>query len=143
VLTLLLAAAVLLFLDQWSKRVVRHRFAHRSVDLGRSVRIRRVITVKAIYQRWGVRVALVLVWFVALACTAALHVSGATLQSLPSLWGVGAALGGAAGNLVDILRRQAVVDFIDLGWWPAFNVADVGIVGGLTVVLWPYVWRLL
>ena len=60
-------------------------------------------------------------------------------------WAVslGLLLGGAAGNLVDRLLRSpgpargAVVDFIDLGWWPSFNVADSAIVCGalLAVVL--------
>ena len=42
-------------------------------------------------------------------------------------------LGGALGNLIDRAFREgdgflggAVVDFIDLQWWPVFNVADVG-----------------
>jgi lipoprotein signal peptidase len=29
-----------------------------------------------------------------------------------------------------------VVDFIDLGWWPVFNLADIGIVGGLIAAFW-------
>jgi signal peptidase II len=33
-------------------------------------------------------------------------------------------LGGACGNLIDRLRFGYVVDFIDLHWWPVFNVAD-------------------
>jgi len=33
-------------------------------------------------------------------------------------------LGGAVGNLVDRLRFGYVVDFIDLHFWPVFNVAD-------------------
>lgn len=53
--------------------------------------------------------------------------------------GVGAALGGAAGNLSDVLRRRAIVDFIDLGWWPVFNVADIGIVAGLVAAFLPLV----
>lgn len=55
---------------------------------------------------------------------------------------LGLLLGGAAGNLVDRLFRSpgvgrgAVVDFIALGWFPSFNVADSGIVvGGLLIVL--------
>ena len=46
---------------------------------------------------------------------------------------VGLVVGGAVGNLVDRLFRDhdgAVVDFIDLQWWPVFNVADACIVGG-------------
>ena len=46
---------------------------------------------------------------------------------------VGLVVGGAAGNLNDRLVRDhggAVVDFIDLQWWPVFNVADACIVVG-------------
>jgi signal peptidase II len=50
--------------------------------------------------------------------------------------GFGAALGGATGNLIDQLRRGAVMDFIDLRIWPVFNLADTFIVVGLGVALW-------
>jgi len=46
---------------------------------------------------------------------------------------VGLVVGGASGNLVDRLVRGhdgAVVDFIDLQWWPVFNFADACIVVG-------------
>lgn len=33
-------------------------------------------------------------------------------------------LGGAVGNLIDRLRFGYVVDFIDLHFWPVFNIAD-------------------
>jgi len=33
-------------------------------------------------------------------------------------------LGGTTGNLIDRLRFGGVTDFISLGWWPVFNVAD-------------------
>lgn len=48
--------------------------------------------------------------------------------------GLGLSLGGAAGNLLDRLRRGAVVDFIRLGRWPAFNVADAALVAGAGLV---------
>ena len=55
-----------------------------------------------------------------------------------TLAGLVAMLGGAAGNLLDRVKRGAVVDFIDLapspGWnWPAFNLADVWLVTGLVL----------
>ena len=32
--------------------------------------------------------------------------------------------------------KGAVVDFIDLQWWPVFNIADIGVtVGGLLLVI--------
>jgi len=29
-----------------------------------------------------------------------------------------------------------VIDFLDLGWWPVFNLADVAITIGVTMALW-------
>ena len=49
---------------------------------------------------------------------------------------LGAALGGATGNVVDLVRHGAVVDFVDLRIWPVFNFADVAIVAGALVALW-------
>ena len=55
---------------------------------------------------------------------------------------VGLVVGGAIGNLLDrLLRgdgwlRGGVVDFIDLQWWPIFNIADIGVtVGGVLLLL--------
>ena len=48
---------------------------------------------------------------------------------------IGMQLGGALGNLVDRLRTGAVVDFIDVGPWPIFNVADSCIVVGMIVLV--------
>ncbi|OGI64564.1 MAG: hypothetical protein A2W18_09050 [Candidatus Muproteobacteria bacterium RBG_16_60_9] len=71
----------------------------------------------------------------ALLAAIVLHRSGAWFQNDVALLGLGLALGGAAGNLLDILRYRYIVDFIDLRWWPVFNLADVGIVGGLLLAL--------
>ena len=52
---------------------------------------------------------------------------------------VGLVVGGAASNLADRLLRDhggSVVDFIDLQWWPVFNVADAcSVVGGALLAL--------
>lgn len=53
---------------------------------------------------------------------------------------VGLILGGATGNLIDRIRLGYVVDFIDLRWWPVFNMADSAIVVGVLVLV---VWTLL
>ena len=66
-----------------------------------------------------------------------LIVTHGRFQSPLSQAAVGAALGGAAGNLLDILRTRSVRDFIDFGWWPVFNVADVVIIGGLMFAFVP------
>ena len=53
--------------------------------------------------------------------------------------------GGAAGNVVDRLRQGAVTDFLDFhvgDWhWPAFNMADVLIVTGATLLMTASLWR--
>ncbi len=67
-------------------------------------------------------------------------------RRLVSPWwavGLGMILGGALGNLADRFFRSPgpmrghVVDFLSVGWWPVFNVADPAVVGGaiLLVVL--------
>ena len=48
---------------------------------------------------------------------------------------IGLQLGGAFGNLIDRLSAGAVVDFIDLWWWPIFNVADSSIVVGMVLLV--------
>jgi signal peptidase II len=59
--------------------------------------------------------------------------------SLPAVIAMGLLLGGALGNLTDRVIRHhhgAVIDFIDLQWWPVFNVADACItIGALLLVL--------
>ena len=56
---------------------------------------------------------------------------------MPGLWlPVGLVLGGALGNLADRARINAVIDFIDPSFWPAFNLADVAIVVGVLGVLY-------
>jgi signal peptidase II len=56
--------------------------------------------------------------------------------SRPLLWlPTGLVLGGALGNLLDRLRQGYVTDFIHLPHWPAFNVADVCISGGVLALV--------
>jgi signal peptidase II len=55
---------------------------------------------------------------------------------------VGLIIGGALGNITDRLfrgdgwLRGGVVDFIDVQWWPIFNVADMAVtIGGVLLLL--------
>jgi signal peptidase II len=65
-------------------------------------------------------------------------------RRLVSPWwaiGLGMILGGALGNLVDRFFRWPgplqghVVDFLSVGWWPVFNVADASVVGGAALLV--------
>jgi signal peptidase II len=47
----------------------------------------------------------------------------------------GLILGGAIGNIADRMRLSYVVDFLDLRWWPVFNVADSAISIGVILLL--------
>lgn len=47
---------------------------------------------------------------------------------------LGLQLGGAMGNLIDRLRLGHVTDWMDVGPWPVFNVADASIVAGVVVL---------
>jgi len=44
-------------------------------------------------------------------------------------------LGGTVGNLLDRLRFGCVVDFLDFRIWPVFNLADIGITGGVVLFM--------
>ena len=61
-----------------------------------------------------------------------MNIMGISLSSL-------AIIGGAVGNLIDRIINGYVVDFIDVyyrGWhWPAFNLADSAITGGVILLL--------
>ena len=58
-----------------------------------------------------------------------------TLSVWPLRLAIGLQLGGAFGNLTDRLRTGSVVDFIDIGWWPIFNVSDSSIVIGIFLLV--------
>lgn len=49
--------------------------------------------------------------------------------------GLALQVGGAAGNLLDRLRFGHVIDFFDFRVWPVFNIADIGIVIGVGILI--------
>jgi signal peptidase II len=59
--------------------------------------------------------------------------SGARHPILPVALGL--VIGGSTSNLLDRVRLGYVTDFLDLRWWPAFNLADSFIVVGVLVLL--------
>jgi signal peptidase II len=54
--------------------------------------------------------------------------------------GLGLILGGALGNVLDRVIYGGVVDFVQLHWgnwyWYIFNIADVGIVAGVALLIY-------
>ena len=59
--------------------------------------------------------------------------SGARHPLLPVA--VGLLIGGSVSNLADRVRLGHVTDFLDLRYWPAFNLADSFIVIGVAILL--------
>jgi signal peptidase II len=49
---------------------------------------------------------------------------------------IGGIAGGAIGNLIDRIRLGYVVDFVAVGPWPTFNVADSAITIGVLLLAW-------
>jgi signal peptidase II len=81
----------------------------------------------------GVVLVVILIWFAHAA------------PSYPVAVGTGLILGGALGNLADRIFRGhngAVVDFVHLGFWPTFNLADFSIVVGAVLLVASFSWRL-
>ncbi|MHC9544814.1 MAG: signal peptidase II [Vulcanimicrobiota bacterium] len=52
------------------------------------------------------------------------------------IWIIAAALvtGGALGNEIDRVMYGYVIDFLDVRFWPIFNVADIGISAGIVLL---------
>src|ERR1700679_4257500 len=126
-----------LLLDQWSKRMVELSAAYGYRSSGYFLRIPPVRNVRKSGKSNGDRVILLFIWVIAAVSTVLLYRSGARFTSHIGRIGIGSALGGAAGNLLDVWRRHFIVDFIDLRIWPVFNLADIAITAGIVLSFWP------
>ncbi len=61
-------------------------------------------------------------------------------KDLKQILALSSIFGGATGNFIDRVRFNHVIDFIDIHFnnrwsWPAFNIADVAIIGGVAGLL--------
>ena len=84
-------------------------------------------------------------WFVSLIALVVVLFLFRSLRTAQTNWsalGVGFVGGGAVGNVIDrVLRAEdgwfdgGVVDYVDPGWFPVFNVADAGITVGAIVLV--------
>jgi signal peptidase II len=127
---MLLAVVSVLLVDQLSKRAIVRRLAENEVGWRRSIlSIRRVTawrpTSRGLVGLWALAV-LGTVLYASMAVPA-----GGALAHL----GLGCAIGGATSNLLERLWRGSIVDFIAVGFWPVFNLADAAIVGGVLLAL--------
>ena len=136
-----LVAVAVLLADQLTKWWALDTLDTRTIDLPWTLRLNLTLNRGAAFGLGSKYAPLI-----ALAAVAVVVVVLGSTRGLDSRWprlGVGLVLGGALGNLGDRLFREgtgflggAVVDFIDLQWWPVFNVADAAVcVGAVLLVL--------
>ncbi|MGH9270003.1 MAG: signal peptidase II, partial [Ilumatobacteraceae bacterium] len=136
----LLIAAVIVVIDQLTKHWALQALRDGPIDVLGSLRFRLAFNSGMAFSQ-GAGLGPV-IGIVALLVMVGLLISIGRSTSRIYPLAVGLILGGAAGNLIDRLFREpgwlrgAVVDFIDLQWWPIFNVADIGVtLGGITLLL--------
>lgn len=58
-------------------------------------------------------------------------------------WQIGLALvlGGTIGNLYNRVFQGYVIDFIDLSFWPTFNIADIAINAGVALIIFQIIFK--
>ncbi|MEK8071294.1 signal peptidase II [Rhodococcoides navarretei] len=140
---LIVIAAVILVFDLVTKIVVVHY-----VKPGNPIEVFGDVVTLRLVRNPGAAFSMAtgMTWLltvVAVAVVIGVIKIGRTLRSPWWALGLGLVLGGALGNLIDRFFRAPgpfqghVVDFVSVGWWPVFNVADSSIVCGaiLLVVL--------
>lgn len=144
-----LCAAVIIGLDQWTKQLVRaHIEVHTNIMpfplLGEIFLLEHVHNKGAafgILQNAG-PVFLVTAIIVSLAIMISIHYIQPSQRFMQILMGM--ALGGALGNFIDRVTLGHVTDFLKVGipgraYWPTFNIADASIVVSvilLTILTW-------
>ena len=133
-----LVALVALELDQLTKALVRSDFEPgERVDFLPGIDLVRVANRGIAFGLLDDAGSLVLV----LAAVAFAGLLGVFLAASDrrGLWlPIGLLAGGTVGNLIDRIHEGAVTDFVDIGPWPAFNLADVEITLGVVILVWMY-----
>ena len=135
--TLLQLAALALSLDQLTKFVVRQtlewHYSWPAYGFFRFTHVQNTGSAFGLFQ--GNNLPLLIVSLVGVAVLAYIYHT----QERPGILmrvSIALMLGGALGNLVDRMWQGHVTDFIDVGPWPVFNLADSSIVVGLLIMAW-------
>lgn len=132
----LLTGALVLAADRYSKAAVSERLRSGKVlRVGPCLRIHYALTRFKTCGLGQGPTSLAVIWTATAALLALAAHSGIFFQSPAAQMGLTAALAGSGSNLYDRLRRGAVIDFLDVGWWPVSNLADIALVVGVIVAL--------
>jgi signal peptidase II len=132
----LLVACLLVLLDQISKLLVI-TYLDQSYNL-----ISNFLSLVLVYNQ-GIAFSLPVPSFLIIPVLLGIVVCGTILAYFlgdweNKIWGdaFSLILAGAIGNLIDRIMWGQVIDFIKVGWWPIFNVADILITGGGMLVVY-------
>jgi signal peptidase II len=126
-----LTALVIAVLDQLTKHIIKNGFLGINFTLNSG-------------SLWGIfqNSAALLVWLSVLIIGVFLF-NYEKIQKSHILvrLGSGMIVGGAIGNMIDRIFYKGVIDFINLGWFPSFNIADSGISVGVTILVIYFVFE--
>jgi signal peptidase II len=132
-------AAVVLALDALTKQWAVSALADGPVELFGPVRLALTRNKAGAFGLGGAFVPFLAV--AALGLVVLMVVTGSATERTSVAAALGLILGGAFGNVADRVFRApgflegAVVDFVDVGFWPVFNVADSAITCGCILLL--------
>jgi len=108
---------------------------HEAKPIRPFVSIRYVLNRRMIVASRAGAPILLVIWIFVVAAGVLLLEHGSFSHSRIASMGFGMILGGITGNLIDLMRVRAVIDFIAIGSWPVFNIADAAAVVGFCLLL--------
>ncbi len=134
-----LTGLLIVIADQLSKIWIRNNIPHgQSIfDIGffEITHVRNTGAAFGLFQNHSL--ALIIIGIIGtiilLICTRFTGKDVPVLGTLPGQIALGLVLGGTVGNLIDRLHLGYVTDFINFGFWPAFNVADSAVTIGVII----------
>ena len=136
-------AALVVLVDQLSKHWAQHALIDSSRDIFWTLRFNLSFNSGMAFSAGrgvGPIIGAVAIVVIIVLALSARH---AARDSRLAAVAAGLVVGGAIGNLIDRLFRGdgwlhgAVIDFVDLQWFPIFNVADAAItIGGALFIIW-------
>jgi signal peptidase II len=132
----IMTAVLVVTADQLSKALVLARWPlAASSARGSFVSIRCILNRQGALAAFVGAPALMVLWELMVLLAALILHEGLLGYAAFGAIGIGAAIGGATGNMIDRLRRGAIVDFVAIGPWPVFNLADASLVAGTGLIV--------
>jgi signal peptidase II len=137
---LIFLGGIVIILDQWTKSIVRTQ-----LEFGETWMPWDWLAPYARFVYWhnsgaafgmGQDFSLVFtILAIVVACAILVYYPQIPIQDWPLRTALGLQFGGALGNLVDRLTIGYVTDFISVGSFPVFNIADASISVGVVVLI--------